>query len=414
MALPYELPRRRVTALLFLWWDIRLQRILFQAAFAAVVLTVGYILFTNLDRRLDETGLDLFPFVAVDTSFPFVHLKEDFLGQRAGFSVDDRSFGFDYSANDSYVRAFQAGLLNTIQISFIGIILATTLGIFAGVARLSTNWLVSHVALVYVETFRNVPLLVQLIFWYLAVFLKAPRLSDSLDLFGLAFLSNRSVAIPAIGAQGLVWVWLLVLAGGVVAARVVHNRRRRHQDATGHPSYPLSYAIGTFLLIAAAGFLLTGAPLTVDVPERGQTAYAGGWQMTPEYAALLTGLVLYTGAFIAEIVRGSILAIPKAQTEASAALGLNPFQRLRYVILPQALRIIIPPLTNQYLNLTKNSSLAVAVAFKDFFDVARVSINQTGQAVPIITLVMLTYLVMSLTISLVMNLLNSRLKWGSR
>jgi general L-amino acid transport system permease protein len=136
--------------------------------------------------------------------------------------------------------------------------------------------------------------------------------------------------------------------------------------------------------------------------------------MTPEYAALLTGLVLYTGAFVAEIVRGSILAIPKAQTEAAAALGLNPFQRLRYVLLPQALRIIIPPLTNQYLSLTKNSSLAVAVAFKDLFDVGRVSINQTGQAVPIITLVMLTYLMMSLTISLVMNLLNSRLKWGTR
>jgi general L-amino acid transport system permease protein len=414
MALPYRLRRRRVADLLFLWWDIRLQRLLFQAAFAAVVLTIGYVLFSNLDRRVDELGLDLFPFVSLDASFPFVHVEEDFLGQRAGFSIDDRTFGFDYSANDDYVRAFQAGLLNTIQISFIGILLATALGILAGVARLSTNWLVSRVALVYVETFRNVPLLVQLIFWYLAVFLKAPRFSDSLDVFGLAFLSNRAVAIPAVGAQGLVWVWLLILLGGLIVARLVGRLRMKEQEATGQPGYPLAYAAGTFLVIAAAGFLVTGLPLTIDTPERGQSAYAGGWQMTPEYAALLTGLVLYTGAFIAEIVRGSILAIPKAQTEASAALGLTAFQRLRYVILPQALKIIIPPLTNQYLNLTKNSSLAVAVAFKDFFDVARVSINQTGQAVPIITLVMLTYLMMSLTISVVMNFLNSRLKWGTR
>jgi general L-amino acid transport system permease protein len=255
---------------------------------------------------------------------------------------------------------------------------------------------------------------VQLTFWYLAVFIKAPRLSDSLDLFGIAFLSNRAVAIPAIGAGGLVWIWLLVLLGGLIAARIVERRRMRRQESTGLPSYPLAWAVGTFLLIAVAGFLVTGSPLTVEAPEKGQTAYAGGWQMTPEYAALLTGLVLYTGAFVAEIVRGSILAIPKAQTEAAAALGLNPFQRLRYVLLPQALRIIIPPLTNQYLSLTKNSSLAIAVAFKDLFDVGRVSINQTGQAVPIITLVMLTYLMMSLTISLVMNLLNSRLKWGTR
>lgn len=414
MALPYQLPRRRVANLIFFWWDIRLQRILFQAAFAAVVLTIGYILFSNLDRRLDQLGLDLFPFVVLDGSFPYIHVREDFLSQRAGFGVDDRAFGFDYTPNDSYLRALQAGLLNTIQVSLIGIVLATALGIIAGVARLSTNWLVSHVALVYVEIFRNIPLVVQLIFWYLAVFIKAPRISDSLDFFGIAFLSNRAVAIPSVGADGLVGIWLLVLLSGLIAARIVEHRRMRRQESTGQPSYPLAWGVGTFLLIAAAGFLLTGTPLTFDAPERGQTAYAGGWQMTPEYAALLTGLVLYTGAFVAEIVRGSILAIPKAQTEAAAALGLNPFQRLRYVILPQALRIIIPPLTNQYLNLTKNSSLAVAVAFKDLFDVSRVSINQTGQAVPIITLVMLTYLMMSLTISLVMNLLNSRLKWGTR
>ena len=414
MALPYSPRRKPLTHLLFIWWDIRLQRILFQAAFAAVVIVIGYVLISNLSRSLDRTGLDLFPFLSVDASFPFLHVQEDFLGQRAGFSIDDRTFGFDYSGNDSYFRALQTGLLNTIQVSLIGIALATGVGLLAGVARLSTNWLVSRVALLYVETFRNIPLLVQLIFWYLAVFIKAPRISDSLDLFGVAFLSNRAVALPSAGFEDGAGLWLLVLIGGLVAAGAVKRSRAKREEKTGKPSYPWAWTLATFSLIAAGGFLATGAPLSVDAPERGQTAYAGGWQMTPEYAALLTGLVLYTGAFIAEIVRGSILAIPRAQTDASAALGLNPLQRLRYVILPQALRIIIPPVTNQYLNLTKNSSLAVAVGFKDLFDVGRITINQTGQLVPIITLIMLTYLAMSLLISLVMNVLYGRLKWGAR
>lgn len=414
MALTYRLPVSRVAAVAGLWRNIRVQRFFFQALFAVIVVAVGYVLIDNLQTSLGQTNLDMFPFVRVDGDFPFVHLAKDFLGQRAGFSVDERAFGFRYSANDSYLRAFQTGLLNTIQVALVGIVLATFLGMFAGVARLSRNWLVSRVAMVYVETFRNVPLLVQLIFWYLAVFLKAPRIGDSVDIFGVAFLSNRAVALPAVKAADGFGAWLLVLLLAVVAGAVIKQYRTRREEATGAPSYPWAWAFGAFFLVALVGFLATGMPLTIDTPEIGATAYSGGTQMSPEFVALLTGLVVYTGAFIAEIVRGSILAIPKGQTEAAAALGLNAFQRLRYVILPQAMRIILPPLTNQYLNLTKNSSLAVAVAFKDVFDVTRVTINQTGQAVPMITLVMLTYLSLSLTISLVMNTINSRLKWGSR
>jgi general L-amino acid transport system permease protein len=414
MSVTYRLPAPRIAAALGLWRNIHVQRFVFQAAFAALIIGFGYLLLSNLDRSLTQTNLELFPFLNIDATFPFVHISGDFLNERAGFSLDDRSFGFDYSANDSYLRAFQTGLLNTVQVALIGIVLATVLGIVAGISRLSTNWLVSQVAMVYVETFRNVPLLVQLIFWYLAVFLKLPRIADSLDFFGIAFLSNRSVALPSVAADGEASVWLLLLAAAVIPAAFVRRVRARREDNTGHPSYPWLWAIATFFLIAAAGFFATGMPLSIDVPERGPTAYAGGWQMTPEYAALLTGLVVYTGAFIAEIVRGAILAIPRSQTDAAAALGLNAFQRMRYVILPQALRIIIPPLTNQFLNLTKNSSLAVAVGFKELFDVGRISISQTGQAVPIITLLMLTYLTISLLTSLVMNGINSRLKWGVR
>ena len=186
--------------------------------------------------------------------------------------------------------------------------------------------------------------------------------------------------------------------------------RSRREDESGRPSHPWWWAFGVFTAIAAVTFFATGSPLEFDRPELGERAYIGGLQISPEFTALLVGLVVYTGTFIAEIVRGSILAIPKGQTEAASALGLNALQRLRFVILPQAMRIMVPPLTNQYLNLTKNSSLAVAVAFSDLFQVSRVTINQTGQAVPIIALVMLTYLAMSLIISLIMNIINNRLR----
>ncbi|MCH6555934.1 MAG: ABC transporter permease subunit, partial [Chloroflexi bacterium] len=345
--------------------------------------------------------------------FPFVDISQDFLKQRAGFQIGETSFGFDYNPNDNYTRVFQAGLLNTVKVAVVGIFLATIVGVVAGVARLSGNWMVSRVAIVYVETFRNVPLLVQLIFWFTAVILQLPKISESLDIFGVVFISNRAVAIPwADGTAGLE-LWLLVLLGGLLLAAAVRALRTKREDRTGRPSHPWWWAFGAFTLIALVGFFATGTPLDFSRPEIGKTAFAGGLQIKPEFIALLIGLVMYTGAFIAEIVRGSITAISKGQTEAAAALGLSAFQRLRYVILPQAMRIMIPPLTNQYLNLMKNSSLAVAVAFPGLFQVSRVSINQTGQAVPIIVLVMLTYLAMSLIISLVMNTLNSRLKWGT-
>ncbi|HUF53385.1 MAG TPA: ABC transporter permease subunit [Dehalococcoidia bacterium] len=406
--------RRRIPSVggaFALWRDIRFQRFAFQALFAALIFFAAYVLFTNTDRSLESLNLEPFPFIETKSSFPFIDVHKDFLGQRAGFGIDERAFGFDYSPNQNYLRALQAGLLNTIQVSFIGILLATVLGVVAGIARLSTNWLVSRVAMLYVETFRNIPLLLQLIFWYLAVFLKAPRIADSFDLFGVAFLSNRALALPSLETKDGADLWALALLGAFAIAAVAKVVQTRRQDERGKPTYPWWTASGVFVAIAAVAFLATGLPLSIDLPEAGRTSFSGGMTISPEFAALLTGLSVYTGSFIAEIVRGSIQAIPKGQTEAAAALGLTTAERMRFVILPQAMAIIIPPLTNQYLNLMKNSSLAVAVAFKDLFDVTRITANQSGQFVPLVTLVMLTYLTMSLTISAVMNGLYSRLQW---
>jgi general L-amino acid transport system permease protein len=259
-----------------------------------------------------------------------------------------------------------------------------------------------------------VPLLVQLIFWYTAVALKLPTITDTVDVLGVMLISNRAVSVAWAEPQDGFRLWLLLLVGVVAIALIVRAALARWQDETGTPRYPWWGAIATIVVLGAITFFAAGGPLEFQRPALEGRTYVGGAQLSPEFVALLVGLVLYTGAFIAEVVRGSILAIPRGQEEAAAALGLKSMQRLRFVILPQALRIMIPPLTNQYLNLMKNSSLAVAVAFPDVFQVTRVTINQTGQAVPMIILVMLTYLAISLTISAVMNFAYNRELRGAR
>ena len=396
--------------ILTLWRNVRVQRFVGQTVFAAIVIYVGYLLISNMSGRLDQIGLSLFPFVDTTGSFPFISVSGDFLNQRAGFDIVETSFGYDYGPNDSYRDAYFTGFLNTIRVSGMGIVFATIIGVFIGVSRQSKNWLVSHAALAYVETFRNVPLLLQLIFWYVAIYLKLPRISNPLDL-DIAIVTNKAIALPFVSPESGFGIWMIVLLAGAAAGAAAYVVRSRRQDATGLPSHPGWWALGAFGAIGLIGFLATGLPLETDTPSIANRQVIGGLQMTPEFGALLTGLTLYTAAFIAENVRGSIQAIPKGQTEAAAALGLGSFQRMRYVILPQTLRILIPPTTNQYLNLTKNSSLAFVLAFKDVFGTGSVIITHTGQAVPIIALLMITYLSLSLFISLVMNTINSRLKW---
>ena len=389
---------------LSLWRNVRVQRFVIQAAFAGALAAFGYYL---IDQARD------------------LELGFDFLEGRAGFDISHQ-FGTSYNRNDSRLDLYIAGIVNTIRLAGVGIVLATLLGLAAGVARLSGNWLVSRVATVYVETVRNTPLLVQILFWYIAVFLQLPRISESINFppdrisflpffdvpfisFDLAFLSVRGLALPWATTNDGFSLWLIFLAVAAAASIAVRFWRGRRQERTGQPSYPNWWLLGTFAAIALVGFAIAGGPPDPERPVVGERSYDGGIRLTAEFTALLVALVTYTGAFIAEIVRGSLQAVPKGQTEASAALGLSPFQRLGLVILPQALRIMIPPLTSQYLNLTKNSSLAVAIAFPELVGVSRTIINNTGQAIPMFAIVMATYLLMSLAISLVMNTFHWRL-----
>ncbi len=383
-----------IGARLGLWRNVRVQRFLVQVAFAGLLVAFGYYL---VDKARD------------------LELGFDFLNGRAGFGISHQ-FGTNYDGNDSRLDAYLVGVVNTVRIAAVGIALATLVGLVAGVARLSRNWLVSRLATVYVEIVRNTPLLVQIVFWYTAVMLQLPKISDSISLFDVAFLSNRALALPWARTADGFGLWLLFLLVAIVAAAGVRLWRGRRQEQTGQPSYPNWYALGTFVAIALVAFAATGGPLNPERPELTERglSYDGGFQVTPEFAGILLALVLYTGAFIAEIVRGSIQAVPKGQTEAAAALGLNPFQRLSLVILPQAMRIMIPPLTSQYLNLAKNSSLAVAIAFPDLVSVGFTLINNTGQTIPMFVIIMATYLLMSLAISMVMNTLHWRLTLEGR
>jgi general L-amino acid transport system permease protein len=330
-----------------------------------------------------------------------------FLEREAGFAISESLI--PYSAADPYVRAIVVGLLNTLNVSIVGVVLATVLGTAAGVARLSRNWLVARLATLYIESLRNVPVLLQLFLWYALITEGLPSPRQAFNPLPGVFLSNRGFQFPlpewhaayALAAAGFV----LGLATAIVLARWA----RRRQERTGEP-FP-AFAIGAAVVVglALAGWLAGGAPIRLDRPELRGFNFAGGGTLTPEYAALLIGLVLYTGTFIAEIVRSGILAVSHGQTEAGLALGLTRGRVMRLIVLPQALRVIIPPLTSQYLNLTKNSSLAVAIGYPDLVSTANTAINQTGQAVEGIAIIMAVYLTISLGISTLMNWYNRRI-----
>ena len=370
------------------WRNVRFLRVAGQIVFVALVVLVAREAFLNLDFGVREQGLDL--------SF-------DFLRQRAGFAIKE---GIGYSPNQSFLDAFLVGVVNTIRLALVGIALATILGLIMGIARLSSNWLVRRIAQVYVEVVRNTPVLVQIIFWYVAVILALPAIQGGISLWGLAFVSNRGTAIARFRLEEGAGAWVVFLFGGVVAAALVMRWRTSVNDRNGRTSPRLPWGAAAFVAIALAGFLFTGTPLRGDIPEVGRFRYEGGLQVSPEYTALLLGLVIYTGAFIAEIVRSSIQAVPKGQKEAAEALGLMPRQQLRLVVLPQALRIAIPPLNSQYLNLTKNSSLALAIGYPEIVSVSNTIINQAARATQMLLLVMATYLLMNLSISAAMNALN--------
>lgn len=379
-----------------LWRDVRVLRVAFQLL-VVVVVALGLNWFIgNMLSGLRRIGL----------GFDY-----DFMQQRAGFAIRE---GVDYSPGDTYARAYWVGVVNTIRVSVTGIILASVLGLFAGISRLSTNWLVRRLATAYVETFRNTPLLVQLIFWYVAVLLKLPPFQQAVGIFDAAFISVRGTAIPWVARQPGARLWAVTLLVGLLAAWWVRRTLVRRSEASGEPIHVFWWSAAVFAAVGAAGFLLTGSPATITLPVVQGRIVEGGAVISPELTALLLGLIVYTGAFIAEITRGSILAVSRGQSEAALALGLTNAQRLRLVVIPQALRIMIPPVSNQYLNLTKNSSLAFAVAWPDLFQVSKTMISQGGGAVSMVALLMATYLVMSLTISALANTANRMLEFPTR
>lgn len=364
--------------------------VLWQVAAALAVVLIAWYLVDNTMSNLAR--------LSIASGFGF-------LDREAGFQIGEGLI--ESGPQDSYAHAFLVGLLNTLKVSGIGIVLATVLGVILGIARLSSNWLVARIAGFYVETVRNVPLLLQLFLWYglLTEGLPGPR--QALQPLPGVFLSNRGLKLPA-PADDPIWSWIAVLfALGIIATLALSAWNRKRQMETGKRIAMLPIGLGLIVGVPLLA-LLAGGGGAIDVPVLQGFNFKGGMTMTPEFAALLFGLVVYTATFIGEIVRSGILAVPKGQTEAATALGLTRGQLLRLVVLPQALRVIIPPTTSQYLNLTKNSSLAVAIGFPDFVSIANTTINQTGQAVEGVLSIMAAYLVISLSLSTFMNWYNRR------
>jgi general L-amino acid transport system permease protein len=389
----HPLPGPRMRALLY---SARMRGILYQVVVVAAVLALGWYLvhntLANLAARGIATGLG-------------------FLGREAGFDIGESPIAYD--AGETYLKALIVGLVNTLQVSVIGIVFATFLGVAIGIARLSGNWLVARLATLYVEAVRNVPLLLQLFVWYgLVTALPGPR--EAVNPLSGLFLSNRGLKLPVPEWHEAYGAVLAALLLGIIAAWALRRWATERLYRTGRP-FPTGW-VGTALVLGLplAVFLAAGAPVTMDMPALTGFNFTGGMTLSPELAALLAGLVVYTATFIAEIVRSGILAVPPGQTEAALSLGLSRGQTLRLVVLPQALRVIVPPLTSQYLNLTKNSSLAVAIGYPDLVSVANTAINQTGQAVEGVAIVMAVFVTISLALSLLMNWYNAKVALVTR
>jgi general L-amino acid transport system permease protein len=370
-------------------------RFVLQAVFLVAVGGLLLYLVDNVVGNLERLG--------IPTGF-------DYLDQPAGFAIPDSDFSSAQSLGDALI----VGIENTVKISLLGIVLATVLGVAIGVARLSSNWLVRRAAALYVETFRNIPVLVIILFWYLGVVLRLPPIGEAVEVPGLTVVSNRGFVVPWFDQVGGGLLFALIALFGLAAAGVVWTWRSRRFDTSGRPHRRVLWAGGVLIAVLALGFFASGSPWALETPERGERSTTGGFRLSPEYAALLIGLALYTASHIAEIVRGSILAVPRGQTEAANAVGLTGFHRMRHVVLPQAFRISVPPIANQYLNLLKNSSLGVAISYYEVTKITRVSIAQQAPAVQAILLLMAIYLVFSLAIALVTNLVNRRLTLRGR
>ena len=364
-----------------------------QILFVAVLAWIGYEIVANARANLQSQR--------ITSGFGF-------LSNTAGFDVSQSLI--PYSGSDTYTRVFFVGLLNTLLVAIIGIFFATIIGFLVGLGRLSPNWLLSRVAGAYVELIRNLPLLFQILFWYLAVLAALPSPRQSISLFGSFFLSNRGFVIPKpIGHEGLV-PFVIAVALAIVASLLLRSYARRLLFQSGRMLRIWPYVLGLLIGLPLLTALVFGAPVTFEIPVLKGFNFAGGSRVIPEFVALTLALSTYTAAFIAEIVRAGVLSVHKGQMEAGSSLGLSRGSTLRLIVVPQALRVILPPLTNQYLNLTKNSSLAVAIGYPDLVSVfAGTTLSQTGQAIEIIAITMGVYLLISLVTSAIMSFYGWRL-----
>ena len=386
-------------------YDKEVQAIIWQVVMLTIVVGVGYYLFSNMQANLQNQN--------IQTGFGY-------LGRESGFGIGESWIA--YSPADSYFRALLVGLLNTLMVAVVGVVLATIIGISIGVASLSRNWLLRKLTGVYVNLLRNIPVLLQIILWHTLItserFLPLPRefLSEGgpKPLLGHIYMTRRGINFPTFEPH-MGWVGAGIgLVAGVVGALLVARWARRRMDATGQ-KFPAFWAgLGVIVACAVLGWAALGAPTAMSFPSIGRFRVAGGGTITPEFMAILFGLTVYTSAFIAEIVRSGILSVPKGQVEAGRAIGLRESVIMNKVVLPQALRVIIPPLTSQYLNLTKNSSLAVAVGYPDLFNITNTTLNQTGQAPEAIMMMMLIYLTISIATSMFMNWYNARVQLVER
>lgn len=371
------------------------------------------------DERSRGIVLQLLVLLAVAAVIAFItantlaNLQRAGLASGFGFLTDTAFFDInqkliEYSSQSTFGRALVVGFLNTILVSAMGIVTATLIGFVAGVLRLSDNWLVGKVVTIYVEFTRNVPVLLQIIFWW-ATLTALPKVRDSLSLGDVAFLNNRGVRMPApIMEAGMGWVIAAVFVG-IVGAVLLARWARKRQEQTGQ-TFPSGWAsLGLIVGLPLILFFALGQPLDWDIPARTRFNFSGGFNVTPELIALWLALSTYTGAFISEIVRSGILAVSRGQSEAAFALGLSKNQTMRMVVIPQALRVIIPPLTSQYLNLTKNSSLAIAIGYQDLVSIGGTILNQSGQALEVVGIWMAVYLSLSLATSAYMNWYNKRI-----
>jgi general L-amino acid transport system permease protein len=373
--------------------DPRVRAWVFQIITIVAVVSLGWFLFDNTQTNLQHRG--------ITSGF-------DFLERSAGFGIAQHLI--PYTESDSYARVFLIGLLNTLLVTFIGIVLATLLGFVVGVARLSNNWMINKLATVYIEIFRNIPPLLQILFWYFAVFLTLPGPRGSINIADRFFISNRGLNMPgATMAEGF-WPFVISVVIALVAVWAMVRWANRRFEATGVPFHKFWTGLALLLVIPALCSLVFGAPVHWEVPTLRGFNFVGGWVMIPELLALTLALTVYTAAFIAEIVRSGIKSVSHGQTEAARSLGLRNGPTLRKVIIPQALRVIIPPLTSQFLNLAKNSSLAAGIGYPEMVSLfAGTVLNQTGQAIEVIAITMSVYLAISISISLLMNWYNKRI-----